>query len=386
MPLYLLTRTVLRDLCVTFMGTLTATTLFFVGILFIEINIDHGVGREAFLLLLPYVLPAAVSHSLSAAWLLAVCCVYGTLSTSNELLAVKAAGISPLRVIFPALVISAILVLPATWLIDFGNSWGRNGINGVVVESIAKMAYRRLSSDRSLVNKHISIWVEDVDGHELIEPAVCVSPDGQVRFTARAQSGGIEFDPDTKELTIRLSNGVATIRDRETLSFEDDFVIRLPAQQACKSEIGRAFALWQFPSAIAAQEARVRDLEQQVRRLRRGIDASAEDGDVEMEDASKRLEEEKFRLFRYRCFPHRRLSQGFCCLSFAVLGLPLSILLRNRDLASVFFLNFLPILLFFYPVEFRLARMSTLPPYSLWICHVVLIALGALLLRSVWKR
>lgn len=383
----MLTRFLLRELCQTFGLALTALVCLLIGFLLAEAKLEYGLGPSTSLRLVPFVLPRALAYSLSAAWLLSVCIVYGSLSMSNELLAISSSGISPLRPLAPAIAIAAILTIPAIWLMDLGNSWGKDGIHRVVFESASDIVYRRLRLDKSFRSKYLSVWVRDVEGQELIDPTLLISASDKAQLSARAETARFDFDGLNREIVVHLVNGVVTTRNNETLQFSDALSLRLPPHEAIGRDIGHNYTLRQLPAKIEDQVQRVSQLEHQSHLHQANLAIAGNNGsDDDSRDLLRQLEEEKFKLFRLRCFQHRRISQGFCCLSFTVFGLPLAILLRGRDITSRFFMSYLPIIIFYYPVEFRLARMSSLPPYSLWACHIVLILGGVILLRSVWKR
>jgi lipopolysaccharide export LptBFGC system permease protein LptF len=383
----MLTRFILRELCKTFGIALSALTFLLIGFLLAEAKIEYGLGPSTSMQLVPFVLPRALAYSLSAAWLLSVVIVYGSMSMSNELLAISASGISPLRPLKTAFAFAALLTIPAIWLMDLGNSWGKDGIHRVVFESATDIAYRRLRADKSFSSKYLSVWVKGNEGHELIEPTILFSPSGKVQFSARAEVGTLDLDAHERELVVQLSNGLATTQNDESLRFPDDLTLRIPLRDAIGIDFGQNYTLRQLPAKIESQAQRVQQLEQQNLRQKADLAIAADTKHADdRRELEKQLEGERFNLFRLRCFQHRRISQGFCCFSFTIFGLPLAILLRGRDLTSRFFLSYLPIIMFFYPFEFRLARMSSLPPYTIWACHAVLIVGGIFLLRRVWKR
>jgi lipopolysaccharide export LptBFGC system permease protein LptF len=383
----MLTRFILRELCKTFGIALSALTFLLIGFLLAEAKIEYGLGPSTSMQLVPFVLPRALAYSLSAAWLLSVVIVYGSMSMSNELLAISASGISPLRPLKTAFAFAALLTIPAIWLMDLGNSWGKDGIHRVVFESATDIAYRRLRADKSFSSKYLSVWVKGIEGHELIEPTILFSPSGKVQFSARAEVGTLDLDAHERELVVQLSNGLATTQNDESLRFPDDLTLRIPLRDAIGIDFGQNYTLRQLPAKIESQAQRVQQLEQQNLRQKADLAIAADTKHADdRRELEKQLEGERFNLFRLRCFQHRRISQGFCCFSFTIFGLPLAILLRGRDLTSRFFLSYLPIIMFFYPFEFRLARMSSLPPYTIWACHAVLIVGGIFLLRRVWKR
>ena len=85
----------------------------------------------------------------------------------------------------------------------------------------------------------------------------------------------------------------------------------------------------------------------------------------------------------------RRMSNGFGCFCFALVGIPVAMRTRSSDVMSVFFLCFLPVLVVYYPllvVGENMAREGTLPNLSVWMADAVLVVAGILLLRHSLKH
>ena len=80
--------------------------------------VSQGLGPLAIFQLLPFILPISLQYALPATLLFAVCSVYGRISADNEILAVMAAGVPPIRIVMPTLIISFLLSLFAVWLND----------------------------------------------------------------------------------------------------------------------------------------------------------------------------------------------------------------------------------------------------------------------------
>ncbi len=98
--------------------------------------LSQGLGPMAVLQLIPYILPISLQFAIPATLLFAVCSVYGRISADNEILAVMAAGVPPIRFIAPTLIASLLLSLFAVWLNDIAVSWGMPGINRIVMQSV----------------------------------------------------------------------------------------------------------------------------------------------------------------------------------------------------------------------------------------------------------
>ena len=160
----LLTRYVLFENIKVFIITLTAMTLFMILVSVTKEAYSQGLGLKQILLLLPYVLPEALRFSVPGTILFATCSVYGRMSASNEIVAIKALGISPIAILIPTFVFAFLLSLVAVVLNDVACSWGRDGTRRVVIESVEEIIYSRLTQQRNYNSKQFGINVKRVEG------------------------------------------------------------------------------------------------------------------------------------------------------------------------------------------------------------------------------
>ncbi|MBI2481520.1 MAG: LptF/LptG family permease, partial [Planctomycetia bacterium] len=110
--------------------------------------VRQGLGPTAVVKLLPYALPVALAYVVPGTVLFAACSIYGRMSAMNEVTAVKSLGISPMSLLWPALLFSFLISLGAVWLNDVA-AWGRIGLKRVALESAEQIAYGMLRSSRS---------------------------------------------------------------------------------------------------------------------------------------------------------------------------------------------------------------------------------------------
>ena len=99
-----------------------------------------------------------------------------------------------------------------------------------------------------------------------------------------------------------------------------------------------------------------------------------------------RIKNARDRLRRLRLEPWRRWANGFSCFFFVLLGAPLAIRMRTTNFFTTFAACFLPILLVYYPLlAFAVDRSKdgAVPPYTVWLGNLVLLAAGFLMLRRV---
>ena len=220
MPVRLLTRYVVAELLKVSLITLTAMTLFMVLVLIAREALRQGLGLGALLRLIPYGLPEALLFAVPATTLLAVCTVFGRMSSDNEFVAIKSAGISPMVLVVPSLVLAFVVSLVAVWLNDIAKSWGEPGVRRVIVESIEQIAYRMLRARRSYAHDRFSIHVARVEGQKLIRPTLIIyGANGSPESTLTAREAELQRNPASNSLTIRLR---AWTVEQGNFEFADD--------------------------------------------------------------------------------------------------------------------------------------------------------------------
>ena len=85
-----------------------------------DLIINKGVPIPLVLLLLAYILPAFLVLTIPIGFLLAILVAFGRLSADMEVVAFKASGVSPLRLLRPVLIFAVGATLATGWLIMEG--------------------------------------------------------------------------------------------------------------------------------------------------------------------------------------------------------------------------------------------------------------------------
>ena len=389
----LLTRYVLAELLKVFLLSLTAlTALIIIG----------GVVREAVvqslppaqvIWLIPYILPDALRISIPVTLLLAATTVYSRMSGSNEVVAIKAVGISPWVLVWPTLFVACLISFVTVWLNDLAVSWGRNGAQRVVIESVDKIAYSMLRTQKRYSSPFFAINVRQVRGRKLIGPTVSLHARGNSpAITIRAEEAELHCDHREGVLRVELTNGTFDVEGNVSGRFPDTREYEVPLTQASRSKNVPSVSwlpLRRIPEETVKQEQIVEGLEEEMaagatyQMLRGDFDGVTS---AEWTTREARLAMERGQLCRLWTEPYRRWSAGFSCLFFVWVGVPMAIWLRNRDFLTSFFLCFLPILIVYYPLMIYGvdgAKGGTIPPYAVWAGNVILLVWGAYLLRKV---
>ncbi|HID76742.1 MAG TPA: LptF/LptG family permease [Planctomycetaceae bacterium] len=202
-----LTRYVLSDLLKVFATSLTVlTAVVLVGVVVRE-AINQSLPPGPVVALVPYVLPEALRITIPVTLLLATTTVYGRMAGANELVAIKSLGISPTGLIWPTLVFALLVSFGAVWLNDLAVSWGRPGMQRVVVESVEEIAYAMLRTHKRYNAPGFSVIVRGVEGRRLIRPIVWIRHrDGVPAVTISAEEAQLQSDRRRGILTVAARN------------------------------------------------------------------------------------------------------------------------------------------------------------------------------------
>ena len=212
----ILPRYVLIEIIKVFAVSVTALTLMVVL---------GFVGREAAaqglpllptLRLIPYFLPETLRVTVPMTLLLACTTVFSRISGANEIVAIKAMGISPMVLLWPVLIFAFMVSLATVWLNDLADSWGRINIQRVVIEAVDEIAYSMLQSQRRYSTSTFSINVKDVDGRKL--KRITLSSMGghgsSPKMTITAEEAVLRLDRVKDALQVFATNGVIDVGGR----------------------------------------------------------------------------------------------------------------------------------------------------------------------------
>jgi lipopolysaccharide export system permease protein len=388
----ILTRYVLSDLLKVFSITLSGLTLLIFVVLIGKEAVDKGIGLGPLLRMAPYLLPQAMQFAVPGTMLLAVTYVYGRMASYNEVVAIKSLGISPMVVIWPTFVLATLVSFGAVVLNDVAVSWGRLGVQRVFLASIEEVTYGQLRMRHTYNLGRANITVQAVDGHRLIWPTLIVQSSGdQPALTVTAKEAELRLMPEQGKLVLKLEDfeidGPYTYEDPDSFTYEVS--LEELTGSTTKNRSPSTYALAEIKPAIREQEDLLARIEQaNVAQAAFGMMTGDFDSlsDTAWEVHEKEKKNAEYRLHRLHTEPWRRWANGFSCLCFVLIGVPVAVWLKQSEFIASFFICFLPILVIYYPllaVSVDQAKDGALPPQSVWVGNFLLSLAGAWLLRRV---
>jgi lipopolysaccharide export system permease protein len=392
----LLSRYISWELLKVFLLTLMGMTLVLLLAGIAQEAVRQGLGLLPILRLVPYFLPNALVFAVPGTILFAVCSVYGRMSADNEIVAAKSVGISPMAFLTPGLILAFFISLVAVWLNDVAASWGQQGVDRVVLQSVEQIAYGLLRTHRAYSTSRFSINVVNVEGRKLIHPTLTFhASENSPPFTLNAEEAELRLNADKSALSILLTNSEFDWGDDWAGDIPGVAVQEIPLTAASRkggpSNLANS-TMQEIPQRIDDQLKEMQQMQQQY-----AAEAAYEmlTGDFGAITGPKwsgyhlQLRNAQIQLYRLELIPWRRWANGFSCLFFVMVGAPLAIRLRNADIWTSFGLCFLPILLLYYPLlmySLDRAKCGVLPPYSIWLGNLVLLGGGCWLIYRVLRR
>jgi lipopolysaccharide export system permease protein len=388
----ILTRYVVFEWMKVFLLTLIGfTVVIYVGLIGKE-AVDKGIGLGPLLQMCPYLLPQAMQFAVPGTMLLATTSIFGRMAAYNEIIAIKSLGISPMVLVWPILVLAVLMSFAETVLNDVAMSWGRLGVQRVFLASMEEVMYNQLKMRHTSNLGKVHIMVRDVDGRRLIEPMIVFQgSESMPAATFSAQEAELRLLPE--QGTLRVTSHNFDIEGEFIYVDSGSQVIDIPLEEfANGSDTNRS------PSTYALSELgpEIEKQQQLLGQVQQGMTSQAAfamlTGDFEaLSDAAwqvheRELEGTRNRLNRLHTEPWRRWANGFSCLCFVMIGVPVAMWLRFSEMLASFFICFLPILVVYYPliaVSVDGAKDGTMPPQAVWLGNILLSLVGVWLLRRV---
>lgn len=376
----ILQRMIFWDLLRVFAITLVCLTgLFAIGGAIAAAS-QRGLAPAQLLAVLPLMIPMSLPYTIPATTLFATCNVYGRLAKDNEVTALRAAGVSLMTILKPALVLGsgACLLTLGLSLYTIPKSFAqmRAHLLGDVNEVLLTVLKRQGSF--KLQKVPYVIFARDVQGDRLVD-AVFKRRAGnghQYDTVARAKEARLRveqrLDPETgktiNEVVVEMSqcvfcgdnkNGAPPVLYTQYKEFRERLPDEIfanretpPASDVVWAElVRRRIVLREREEAFAAT------IQAKSNEVQANAQATKHDRDV----VQFYRNAQKYSLREYRSYEteiHLRLSLALGCCCFVLVGAPVGIWTNRADFLSSFVIGFLPTIALYYPTVMCLTNLA----------------------------
>ncbi len=391
-----LQRYIFGELLRVFLMVLIGLTILLVFVGVFKEATERGLGAQELMQILPYIVPSMLPFTIPATLLLTVSIVYGRIAGDFEIVAAKAAGINVISLIWPAIILGAVLSAGSLVLSDRVIPWAEANIRKTLLAAIEEIFLDRLRTEQQLryKPKGIDITVTDVIERRLIQPVIRYHRADGRPFTIQASEASIEFDLDRNMAIISLRDTIVDFPDRGVNRLQSRRLdpIEIPLQEDDARPKPRCLpvsAIRQELTEVTEDRARFEE--------RRAVEAALALTLGEFDRLSSagfatnsKLDEGDDRRNRLRTELHSRYALACSCLFFVLVGSPFSILMAKSQFLTSFLYTFGPIVAIYYPLVLGLVAQSKQghldPLWSMWVGNLLVLAVAIYMLRRVTRH
>lgn len=321
-----------------------------------DLVVSHGVPLGEVARMILYLIPSFLVFTIPMAFLLAVLLAFGRLSADNEIVVIKACGISVIQMMPPVIVCAFMAVLLALGASTVGVPWGNSAFK--------ELSFQVLKNNITATIREKTFW-DDI-------PGVVMYTD-HYDESEQALKGVIIHDGRNADrpMTVFARNGVVS-----TVAGSQALLLSLYDGSIHMAGAGDIYRLVHFGEYIMT-----------VGEKGKGSTVSRNETDMWLSELHSQIESAatspKDRLKTMAEY-HSRFTFPFASLVFSILAVPLGIQNRRSGKSGGFTVSIAIILAYYVlmSVVRTLAEKGSVPPaVALWVPDLVFFCLGCFLLR-----
>jgi lipopolysaccharide export system permease protein len=350
-----------------FLGTMVLTAVLFLDkILFLtEMIINKNVSIPNVLRMLVYISPAFLVITIPMGVLVGTLITFSHFSADSEIVAMKATGISFLKMLRPVLFLSLGTYLVTNVIMVYALPWGNQSFRDLVFKVLKSNAAFEINE--GVFNNeygNMVLHVSEKDPQTQIMKGIFISDTAteKKQRIITAKEGVLLSDKETQNLILQLTDGTIHEMERESaeyrlLSFDKyNFVIDVPDPTRKGGKLMKG-----------NRELSISELLKKIQELR-------DDGhecNVELVEL------------------HKKFSIPFTCLLLGFIGAPLGIKTARAGRSGGFAVS-LVVILFYYVCLITgesLGGAGKLPPlFAVWMPNIFIAGIGAYLVRKTSRE
>jgi lipopolysaccharide export system permease protein len=358
---------------------------------------QQGLSPGQILAIIPFLIPSTLPYTIPATTLFATCLVYGRLAHDNEILVIRAAGVSVVKVITPALLLGAIMSAITMGLYYRIIPYSHHLMRTIFLQDVEELLYTVLQKDHQLSHPKLgyALFVREIQGRKLTDAVFKHrNAKGEYDLVAWAHEADLRVDAKNKLLLVHM---IDTDSCNEAGNFyyqEKVWEVPLP------------------PNMLDDRPKKARDLSwQEILDKRRELEGEMDQIDNEFAlytatdivdrppqaDVNQHLlnlkAKKSSKMFDENCMTaelHMRPALSAGCFFFVLVGCPIGIWFSKSDYLSAFITCFLPIIMVYYPLLLcgtGMAKEGKFSPYlSVWLANGVMLLAALMLYRKLTRH
>jgi lipopolysaccharide export system permease protein len=336
-------------------------------------------GGMTFLRLVGLLVPFAISYALPMGILTGVLLTLGRLSADSEITAMRASGISVIRLARPVFVLGALCALVALHVNLESAPWARAQFYRELAAAV-RAHPERVIQPRTFIRAFSGsvLYVGETDGRILRDIWIWELDDrAQVRRLVRAESGRLDYDEATNSLIPTFTNAKVEERDAnnpedfskspKVASVERAEEVRIPLDRHLGRNLERMKDDWLTFDALRAKQAQL----------------------AAVRPAPDKINEVARDRMKLSLILHEKFNLSLAVFSFALIGVPLGIKVSRRETSANLGLALMLVLSFYLltVVVKWLDRLPELrPDLLLWLPNGLFLALSVWLFSRIDRR
>ncbi len=208
----ILTRYIIREFIAPFFSSLCVFTfILFMGNMFRLANmlVNEQISIPSILKLVVYLLPFLLTYTLPMAMLVAILTSIGRLSSDNEIIAMKANGINPYRIIVPPILTVGIILCVVSWPLNNTIAPKANFSSKKLFKEIGILNSSALLEEKKPMKifKGYTFYTEKIRNNILYNVIIHQSKSDSSIRTITAKQGYFISNPKNETLILKLKNG-----------------------------------------------------------------------------------------------------------------------------------------------------------------------------------
>jgi lipopolysaccharide export system permease protein len=351
-------------------------------------------------MIIPLLIPSTLPYTIPATTLFATCVVYGRLANDNEIIAIKAAGINMLTVVWPGvflgLVMSGITLGLYVQVIPHTHRYMRS----MVMNDVEELLYSMLQRDRMIKQPRLNyvMFVKEVQGRVLLD-ALFKRKDAKGKnfdIVARAAEAELKVDTVHHELRVlmRRCYVLGGSDDKGLGYFETrEWPVELPPDFGLNKKVRTGDLSWdelyeRMDEVLEEEEELAANIA--LFSSKDLLTSSADRLPLHIRNLKslKKGKHQEWNALNTELNMRPALSVG--CLFFVLVGCPVGIWLNKSDYLSAFITCFLPIVFIYYPLLLCATNFAkggqVNATLTMWVPNAVMALLAGTLFRQLLRH